>query len=112
MAFFIFDEAQHCRIFTNFIDSEQQVFQEIVINSKNVNEYFKKKWKVILIYMKINIYIFDDLCYFCNVLKEKIQDLFLETLVMKQISFRDIDGYSITIYDSGLKVSILDEHLA
>lgn len=56
MAFFIFDdEAQHCRIFTNFIDSEQQVFQEIVINSKNVNEYFKKKWKVILIYMKINI---------------------------------------------------------
>lgn len=49
MAFFIFDdEAQHCRIFTNFIDFEQQVFQETVINSK-------KKWKVILIYMKINI---------------------------------------------------------
>lgn len=37
---------------------------------------------------------------------------FSRELVMKQISFRDIDGYSITIYDSGLKVSILDEHLA
>lgn len=55
MAFFIFDDEAQYRTFTNFIDSEQQVFQEIVINSKNVNEYFKKKWKVILIYMKINI---------------------------------------------------------
>lgn len=53
--FFIFDDEAQYRTFTNFIDSEQQVFQEIVINSKNVNEYFKKKWKVILIYMKINI---------------------------------------------------------
>lgn len=89
MAFFIFD------------DEAQQVFQEIAINSRNVNEQYYTRL------MKSNL----DLCSFTFEGKDRrsfSRDVGHETNIVS----RYIDGCSIAIYDSGLKVSILDEHLA
>lgn len=89
MAFFIFD------------DEAQQVFQEIAINSRNVNEQYYTHL------MKSNL----DLCSFTFEGKDRrsfSRDVGHETNIVS----RYIDGCSIAIYDSGLKVSILDEHLA
>lgn len=89
MAFFIFD------------DEAQQVFQEIAINSRNVNEQYYTRL------MKSNL----DLFSFTFEGKDRrsfSRDVGHETNIVS----RYIDGCSIAIYDSGLKVSILDEHLA
>lgn len=89
MAFFIFD------------DEAQQVFQEIAINSRNVNEQYYTRL------MKSNL----DLCSFTFEGKDRrsfSRDVGHETNIVS----RYIDGCLIAIYDSGLKVSILDEHLA
>lgn len=89
MAFFIFD------------DEAQQVFQEIAINSRNVNEQYYTRL------MKSNL----DLCSFTFEGKDRrsfSRDVGHETNIIS----RYIDGCLIAIYDSGLKVSILDEHLA
>lgn len=90
MAFFIFD------------DEAQQVFQEIAINSRNVNEQY---------YTRLMKSKYLDLCSFIFERKDRrsfSRDVGHETNIIS----RYIDGCLIAIYDSGLKVSILDEHLA